>query len=72
MVVSGEVTEVATDAAGCGWVTLALRLTVGGEDKTVCGARRPAGRRRRQPLDPLRSAVDPLTAASTTHRQRGR
>ncbi|GGM38832.1 MaoC/PaaZ C-terminal domain-containing protein [Dactylosporangium sucinum] len=39
MVVAGEVTEVSTDATGCGWVTLALRLTVGDEDRTVCTAR---------------------------------
>ncbi|WP_238005637.1 MaoC/PaaZ C-terminal domain-containing protein [Dactylosporangium sp. AC04546] len=39
MVVSGEVTEVAIDTMGCGWATLALRLTVGDEDRTVCIAR---------------------------------
>jgi acyl dehydratase len=39
MVFQGEVTEVATDAAGCGWVALALRLSVGGNTTTECTAR---------------------------------
>jgi len=39
MVFRGKVEKVETDAAGCGWVDLALWLTVGGETTTECTAR---------------------------------
>jgi acyl dehydratase len=39
MIFHGEVTEVATDAAGCAWVALALRLTVNDRTTTECTAR---------------------------------
>jgi acyl dehydratase len=39
MVFQGEVTGAATDAAGCAWVALALRLTVNGKTTTECTAR---------------------------------
>ncbi len=39
MVLSGAVEEVAQDATGCGWVTAAIALKVGDEEKTTCRAR---------------------------------
>ena len=39
MVFHGEVKDVGTDAAGCGWVDLALRLSVGAKTTTECSAR---------------------------------
>ncbi len=36
MVFSGSVTSVEVDEVGCGWVTLAVTLTVGDEIKTTC------------------------------------
>lgn len=39
MVLTGEVLEVGTDEAGCGWVTLALTLSVGDATKTECTTR---------------------------------
>jgi acyl dehydratase len=39
MVFHGEVTDVSTDATGCAWVGLALRLTVGDTTTTECTAR---------------------------------
>ncbi len=38
MVFHGEVTDVRKDDAGCGWVDLALRLTVGDKTTTECTA----------------------------------
>ncbi len=39
MVLSATVEKVETDDTGCGWVSLLVRLTVGGELKTDCSAR---------------------------------
>jgi acyl dehydratase len=39
MVLRGVVTDVSTDEVGCGWVSLAVSLTVDGEVKTECAAR---------------------------------
>jgi acyl dehydratase len=39
MVFHGEVTSVSTDATGCAWVGLALRLSVGDKTTTECTAR---------------------------------
>jgi acyl dehydratase len=39
MEMSGVVTAVETDAAGCGWVEVAVTLAVGGDAKTTCAAR---------------------------------
>ncbi|MBI2704677.1 MAG: hypothetical protein HYX32_05225 [Actinobacteria bacterium] len=39
MVLAGTVTEVGTDGAGCGWATVDVELTVGGDIKTTCSAR---------------------------------
>jgi len=39
MVFDGEVTGCSTDEAGCGWVSVALRLSVEGENKTTAAAR---------------------------------
>jgi acyl dehydratase len=39
MVLQGVVDDVTTDAAGCGWVSLHLRLAVDGDVKTECTAR---------------------------------
>ncbi len=35
----GTVEEVGVDEVGCGWVRLAVALTVGGEPKTTCSVR---------------------------------
>ena len=39
MVLSATVEQVETDAVGCGWVSLLVRLTVDGDLKTDCTAR---------------------------------
>jgi acyl dehydratase len=39
MVFAGTVEQVETDDAGCGWVTVLVRLTVGDELKTDCTVR---------------------------------
>jgi acyl dehydratase len=39
MVLRGTVEDVTTDAAGCGWVTVLVRLTVDDDVKTDCTAR---------------------------------
>ncbi|WP_436787740.1 hypothetical protein [Yinghuangia sp. YIM S10712] len=39
MVYNATVTDVSTDSAGCGWVTLDVALTVDGAVKTTCEAR---------------------------------
>ena len=39
MVFSGSVARVETDAAGCRWADLALRLAVGDDTATECTAR---------------------------------
>jgi acyl dehydratase len=39
MVLTGVVDDVATDDAGCGWVTATITLAVNGETKTDCTAR---------------------------------
>ncbi len=39
MAFDATVTEVDTDDSGCGWVSLAISLTVDGEVKTTCTAR---------------------------------
>jgi acyl dehydratase len=39
MVLGATVESVDTDETGCGWVTLLVRLTVGGDLKTDCTAR---------------------------------
>jgi len=39
MTLTGSVTEVTTDDAGCGWATLAIDLTVGERSCTNCSAR---------------------------------
>ena len=39
MVLAGTVEDVTTDDAGCGWATILVRLTVGGELMTDCTAR---------------------------------
>jgi acyl dehydratase len=39
MVFSGKVESVETDAAGCGWVSLLVTLTVDGDTKTDCSVR---------------------------------
>ena len=39
MLLRGAVEKVETDEAGCGWVQLALRLTVGDKTMTECTAR---------------------------------
>ena len=39
MVFRGEVTGVATDASGCGWIELAVRVMVGDKVCTECNAR---------------------------------
>jgi acyl dehydratase len=39
MVLAGTVEAVETDDAGCGWATVAVRLTVDGDVKTGCTAR---------------------------------
>jgi acyl dehydratase len=39
MVLSATVESVETDAAGCGWASLLVRLTVDGDLKTDCSAR---------------------------------
>jgi len=39
MVFHGQVEKVEKDAAGCGWVALTVRLTVGGKTTTECTAR---------------------------------
>ena len=39
MVLAGTVEDVMTDAAGCGWATVLVRLTVDGDLKTDCTAR---------------------------------
>ena len=39
MVLAGTVEHVEIDAAGCGWVTVIVRLTVDGDLKTDCTAR---------------------------------
>ena len=39
MVLSGVVDDVTTDAAGCGWATVRVTLSVEGETKTTCTAR---------------------------------
>jgi acyl dehydratase len=39
MVFRGEVKEVATDAAGCGWATVEVGVSVDGQVMTACNAR---------------------------------
>jgi acyl dehydratase len=39
MVLAGVVDDVATDEAGCGWVSVRMTLSVEGETKTTCTAR---------------------------------
>ena len=39
MHIDGAVESVGTDATGCGWVSLALTLSVDGDTKTTCQAR---------------------------------
>jgi acyl dehydratase len=39
MVLAGVVDDVATDATGCGWVSVRMTLSVEGETKTTCTAR---------------------------------
>jgi hypothetical protein len=39
MVLAGTVTAVTTDERGCGWATVDVQLTVGGDVKTQCTAR---------------------------------
>ena len=39
MVLSGLVEDVTTDAAGCGWASVLVTLTVDGDTKTDCSAR---------------------------------
>jgi hypothetical protein len=39
MVLNGTVESVEVDASGCGWVSLALGLSVDGDTKTECTAR---------------------------------
>ena len=39
MVFAGTVEDITTDAGGCGWVTVLVRLTVDGDLKTDCTAR---------------------------------
>ena len=39
MVLTGVVDDVATDDAGCGWVTATITLAVNGDTKTDCTAR---------------------------------
>lgn len=39
MAISGTVTGVGVDQAGCGWIDVDLDLTVGGDSKTGCSAR---------------------------------
>jgi hypothetical protein len=39
MVLSGVVDDVTTDAAGCGWASVRVTLSVDGETKTTCTAR---------------------------------
>ena len=39
MVFAGEVKQVETDAAGCGWATVDVRVSVGGNVMTACTAR---------------------------------
>jgi hypothetical protein len=39
MVLAGTVEAVETDDTGCGWVTVAVQLSVGGDVKTGCTAR---------------------------------
>lgn len=39
MALDATVTDVTTDEAGCGWVTLDVALTVAGDVKTTCSAR---------------------------------
>jgi hypothetical protein len=39
MVLSGVVEDVTTDDAGCGWASILVTLSVGGETKTDCSAR---------------------------------
>jgi len=39
MELAGVVEGTAIDGVGCGWVTVAVKLTVDGEVKTTCGAR---------------------------------
>ena len=62
MAFDARVTDVGTDDTGCGWVSLAIALTVAGEVKTTCTARvaLPADARR-QPLGPLRRPVAAVT-----------
>ncbi|HWB65444.1 MAG TPA: hypothetical protein VG708_01270 [Mycobacteriales bacterium] len=39
MTFTGQVTDVATDEAGCGWITVDVALTVGDRTCTTCHAR---------------------------------
>jgi hypothetical protein len=39
MALAGVVDDVSTDAAGCGWVSVRMTLSVDGETKTTCTAR---------------------------------
>jgi hypothetical protein len=39
MAITGRVTAVSVDEAGCGWVEVELDLAVGGSSKTGCSAR---------------------------------
>ncbi len=39
MVLAGTVEQIETDDAGCGWVSLLVRLSVDGETKTDCSVR---------------------------------
>jgi acyl dehydratase len=39
MVLTGVVDDVATDAQGCGWVSVRMTLAVDGDTKTTCTAR---------------------------------
>jgi acyl dehydratase len=39
MTLSGAVVDTAVDATGCGFVSVAVTLAVGGESKTTCAAR---------------------------------
>ena len=64
MVFSGTVTETGVDDTGCGWVAIAISVSVDGDPKTTCAARvaLPVDRGR-QPLGPPGGPVAAVTAA---------
>ena len=76
MSLRGVVESTEVDEVGCGFVTVAVTLSVDGDVKTTCAARIAAApQRRRQPVGPPRRPVaavagrrDPSVSATTRER----